>query len=390
MDRVRRRTYLFRRMVFLFALSSWTKNQASLNTSIQNYLDIYKPIDYAVVGQQKCGTSTLWNILTLNPAVKWVGHGKESFFFSGEMPRTTLCDNLVEDFLTQVAVQRLKLNRTDMLIGDWSATHFSCSCCPAALKSLNANLKIIILLRDPVQRALSRFVEQKRSIRMPFHKTVENLTFPEFVKLEVAALKGCVTRAASLQQPRPQLPAGPTQSTRGQQRAVGEEPLVGWGLGLDIVRWMEMQCYSRSNIIGWSVYDVFLENYLAHFPKEQVLVLYTDDLSTQPLESFQRVEAFLGAPPHLYDNSVLDLVFNSNDCYHWRCARKKGDVSNQTSLLAVNSEEGHQQQPSRNGPFTQAVSRLVDLYRPHVRRLFSWAEQGRIAPPPERWKRLYA
>ncbi|GIL51860.1 hypothetical protein Vafri_7772 [Volvox africanus] len=260
--------------------------------------------------------------------------------------------------------------------------------CPGSAHWLTC--QIIILLRDPVQRALSRFVEQKRSIRMPFHKTVENLTFPEFVKLEVAALKGCVTRAASLQQPRPQLPAGPTQSTRGQQRAVGEEPLVGWGLGLDIVRWMEMQCYSRSNIIGWSVYDVFLENYLAHFPKEQVLVLYTDDLSTQPLESFQRVEAFLGAPPHLYDNSVLDLVFNSNDCYHWRCARKKGDVSNQTSLLAVNSEEGHQQQPSRNGPFTQAVSRLVDLYRPHVRRLFSWAEQGRIAPPPERWKRLYA
>ncbi|GIL89327.1 hypothetical protein Vretimale_18658 [Volvox reticuliferus] len=312
---------------------------------------------------------------------------QESFFFSGELPRTTLCDNLVEDFLTQAAVQRLKLNRTDMLIGDWSATHFSCPCCPAAFKSLNANLKIIVVLRDPVQRALSRFVEQKRSIKMPLHKTVENFTFPEFVQLEVAALEACVARAASMEQPRPPSPTVPALSAQGLRGPVDAEPLVGWGAGLDIRRWMEMQCYSRSNIIGWSIYDVFLENYLAYFPKEQVLVLYTDDLWTQPLQLFERVEAFLGAPPHRYDSAVVNLVFNSHDCYHWRCARKKGDIK--SILLAASSEEGPQQQLSRNGPFAQAVSRLVDLYRPHVTRLFSWAEQGRIASPPDRWKQLY-
>jgi hypothetical protein len=101
------------------------------------------------------------------------------------------------------------------------------------------------------------------------------------------------------------------------ENAATSSPLAGargWGLGLDLGEWMELQCYALSSeatglgnqawlgdwtgcgtsgpaascprwlrrgpnatrprspaadILGWSAYDVFLENYLANFPPKQ-------------------------------------------------------------------------------------------------------------------------
>ncbi|EFJ42880.1 hypothetical protein VOLCADRAFT_97069 [Volvox carteri f. nagariensis] len=333
------------------------------------------------------GTSTLWNILTSNPAITWVGYGKESFFFSGEIPSTTQCDNLVEEFQRQTAEQRLIRNRTDLIVGDWSATHFSCSCCPLSLKTLNENLKIIVVLRDPVQRAISRFMEQKRNERMPFHNLVVNFTFAEYAEREAAAIEACVARAAPLRQPR-------SGGAPGQ-----EPPLAGLLVTFSVTGFSS----SSSDIVGWSVYDVFLENYLAHFSKEQVRVLYTDDLAAKPLESVRQVEAFLGAPPHTYDPNVVSMVYNSRECYHWRCGRKRGEIQTQSTAEVAASSSSSVSSPSsadggdggyrygpKDGPFAQARSRLVRLYRPHMQRLFAWADKGIIAQPPAAWRSLYA
>ena len=54
------------------------------------------------------------------------------------------------------------------------------------------------------------------------------------------------------------------------------------------------------DLLGWSAYDVFLSNYLAHFPPRQLLVLYASQLATQPAAAVAQLEAFLGAPPGNY------------------------------------------------------------------------------------------
>lgn len=47
-------------------------------------------------------------------------------------------------------------------------------CCPPlqVLKTLNPSIKIVVMLRDPVKRALSRFIEQQRNQNFPLHPEV--------------------------------------------------------------------------------------------------------------------------------------------------------------------------------------------------------------------------
>ncbi|GIL78684.1 hypothetical protein Vretifemale_8095, partial [Volvox reticuliferus] len=191
-------------------------------------------------------------------------------------------------------------------------------------------------------------------------------------------------------------------------------------------------------IIGWSVYDVFLENYLAHFPHEQVQVLYTDDLAADPLAVVRSVEVFLRLPPGNYTDEKLALIYNSRGCYSWQCARNKSDVqwigsgtfsssnnssgrgsstssdtSTSSSHDGSSSSSGAMQGPPKgnrgavtdevrsepyqpppqqiphDGAHTQAVTRLANFYRPHMQQLFSWADQGLIAPPPASWRSRY-
>ncbi|KAG2493573.1 hypothetical protein HYH03_008092 [Edaphochlamys debaryana] len=278
-----------------------------------------------------------------------------------------MCDKHLEPYQREAATWRLRLNRTDILIGDWSASYFSCICCPPLLKTLNPDIKIIVMLRDPVDRALSRFVEQKRVPNGPFRKQVENSTFAEWAATELVSLRDCISRAERFRGPAP----------------AGAGPFTGWGAGWTLGEWMEAQCLARSNLLGWSAYSVFLGNWLAHIPPERLLVLYTVDLSADPLAVLRRVEAFLGVRQHTYDPQRLGLVFNARDCYNWRCSKPQKEVGPVDKADGA-AAGGHE------GPFKQAHAELVRFFRPYMQRLFSWADEGKIAQVPPAWRTTYA
>ena len=46
----------------------------------------------------------------------------------------------------------------------------------------------------------------------------------------------------------------------------------------------ELYCSASEQLAGWTNYPVFLENYLSYFPKEQLLVVYTEQLLEHPSE----------------------------------------------------------------------------------------------------------
>ena len=48
------------------------------------------------------------------------------------------------------------------ILGDFTATHFSCPCCPERFHSINPDLKLIVMLREPRSRAESRYREQQK------------------------------------------------------------------------------------------------------------------------------------------------------------------------------------------------------------------------------------
>ncbi|GLI65143.1 hypothetical protein VaNZ11_008544 [Volvox africanus] len=419
--------------VLMLALASCT--ELTRSGRIHDRLDL--PLDYAVLGQQKSGTSTLWMHLKSHPDIAWVGKSKETLWFNGDYARTTLCDNDLEYYQRTIMYVRTVHNRAHVLVGDWSATHLSCLCCPLVFKMMNPKIKLLVVLREPVERALSRFMEQKVLDFGACHKEVLNETFASYVTKELQQLQRCRKmaaryRIASQLEHELERTTGtelPPSSPPSSQMLLQQSPKYGWGATMDLGHWMAAQCVAKSNIIGWSVYDVFLENYLAHFPHEQVQVLYTDDLAAHPLGVIRRVEAFLRVPPGNYTDEKLAVIYNSRGCYSWQCARNKTDVqwigsgafssssnnsgdrsssSDSTSsggtLQPLKSNRGtvsdealpepdqpqsQSQHIPQDGPNTQAVARLRNFYRPHMQRLFSWADQGLIAPPPASWRSRY-
>ena len=52
--------------------------------------------------------------------------------------------------------------------GEWSATYLQCWCCAPAAKAALPSARIIVILRDPIERAHSRFKEQVRLLSSPF------------------------------------------------------------------------------------------------------------------------------------------------------------------------------------------------------------------------------
>ena len=50
------------------------------------------------------------------------------------------------------------------------------------------------------------------------------------------------------------------------------------------------------------LYAEQLERWLAVFPREQLLIVTTDELGERPGEAYASILAFLGAPPHQLDD----------------------------------------------------------------------------------------
>ncbi|KXZ45411.1 hypothetical protein GPECTOR_55g317 [Gonium pectorale] len=345
------------------------------------------------------GTSTLWNQLRTHPDVAWVGKDKETLYFNGdvEFGRSALCDNDLEAYHREVGAMRRSTGRLDLLVGDWSATYLTCVCCPTVLRTINPDIKLVLVLRDPVQRALSRFIEQKSLGGGPHHDKVHNHTFESYVGAELAELEACRGRAELYRRRQARLQAAQQGQPAGAAGDSGNGTgggFRGWGAGMSLGDWMEAQCYERSNILGWSVYDTFLANYLAHFPHSQMLVLYTDELAIDPLQVLRKLEAHLGLRPHDYAPGPLGTVYNARGCYVLGATLQQLRASELGSRQAVQkmldtAQAARAAEEAEEASLRRAAAKLASFYRPHVQRLFRWADEGRIAQPPAAWREAY-
>ncbi|KAG2491715.1 hypothetical protein HYH03_009878 [Edaphochlamys debaryana] len=213
------------------------------------------------------------------------------------------------------------------------------------------------MLRDPVFRAHSRFVEQVQfgtlNATLPtqprgYAALANTTSFVQYVDWVLTHMEACL------------------------QRAQLKPPALA--------RHLTMQCYLWDHVIGYSVYDIFLLNYLEHFPDKQVLVVYMEDLAAEPLRILEQVEAHIGVPHHQYNTTELAAAFNARGSYGWgrgsMLSDRKGSIEpsgvdqNATAVL-------------------EAVERLRRFFAPSVQRLFALADEGRITRAPQAWRARY-
>jgi len=199
---------------------------------------------FLVIGAQKAGTTALYAYLRRHPAITGPSWKEVSFFdrhyargeawYRGNFPNT--------------------FRSRGNLVGEASPSYLFHPLAPERVRRLVPGAKLIALVRNPVDRAYSHYQHEVALGREP-------LSFEDALAAEDERLRG------------------------EEERMVGDPAYFSQA-------WWNYTYRARG------LYADQLERWLAVFPREQLLVVPSDDLSADPGAAYARVLEFLGAAPH--------------------------------------------------------------------------------------------
>jgi hypothetical protein len=208
--------------------------------------------DFVIIGAQKAGTSSVYAWLCENPYVRGARRKEVHFFthhhhrgpdwyrrqFPSDRDRAAFAAGHGRPFIT----------------GEATPAYLLAPRVPGLMARLIPDVKLIVQLRDPVERAYSQFQMNRR------------------LGLEPIA---SFSAALALEDPR---------------FADGCDPSIperDWGPR------------SWTHYLGRGRYAEQLQRWFTHFPAERFHVLTMEALAAQPEETLDRLRAFLGLPPHI-------------------------------------------------------------------------------------------
>ncbi len=198
--------------------------------------------DFLIIGAQKAGTTALYAYLRRHPEVTgptW----KEVSYFDRHFQRGPAWYR-----------GNFPLRSRRQIVGEASPSYVFHPQAPERVAALVPDVRLIVLVRDPVERALSHYHHEVALGR-------EELPFEEALEREDERLAGELERMRD----------DPAYFSHA---------------------WWNHTYLARGR------YAEQLDRWLAQFPREQLLVLSNDELAVQPEETYGRVLEFLGARPH--------------------------------------------------------------------------------------------
>jgi len=203
--------------------------------------------DFLILGAQKAGTTALYAFLRRHPGITGPSWKEVSYFdrhyargaswYRGNFP------NL--------------LRTRGELVGEASPSYLFHPLGPERVKQLVPDARLVALVRNPVDRALSHYHHEVALGREPF-------SFEEALAAE-------------------------------EQRLDGEEERLRSDPRYFSRAWWSHAYKARGR------YAEQLERWLGVFPPEQLLIIPSEELLGEPDRSYARVLEFLGAAPHGLD-----------------------------------------------------------------------------------------
>jgi len=206
-----------------------------------------RKIDFLIIGAQKSGTTSLYEYLTAHPLID-AAKKKEVHYF-----------NLNHQKGNKWYHQFFPWNKSH-LQGEASPYYLFDESVPAKVKAYNPKIKLIVILRDPSERAFSHY-------RMNVRLGMENLGFLEALNAEDERIK----ENDLLSPTNPQL----------------------------------LYSYKHRGL-----YSKQLSNWLKHFPREQLMILKYDEFFNTPWNEIQKVYHFLGLAD--FNECHQDFFSNKN------------------------------------------------------------------------------
>jgi hypothetical protein len=214
------------------------------------------PPDWLIIGTKRGGTTSLWNYLVEHPLVprlypawntKSTHYFEENWhrgeaWFRSHFPTVRQRDALARRY---GAAPRA---------GEASPLYMFDPRVPARVRALLPDVRLVVLLRDPVERAYSHWKERRT-------EGTEPLDFP-------AAL------------------AAEQRRTAGERDRMMADPAY------------HSEAYDRFSYRARGRYVEHLRAWLGLFDRRQLLVLASEALYAEPAATHRRVLDFLGLPPH--------------------------------------------------------------------------------------------
>lgn len=254
------------------------------------------PIGFLVIGAQKAGTTSLFEYMRTHPQIHMPAEKEISFFSRNydrglswymetmlrDAPSDSVCGEASMGYMGGTPFANIAQNER----GDTSSTqeaHESLeTIIPRRIKATLPDVRLICLLRDPVARAFSHY-------QMAVLEKEESQTFDD-------AINALLT-ADALQRAR----------------------------------------IAPTNTNGYVVngeYGRVLAGFLEVFDKEQLLVVFSDDLSSQPIPTLARIFDFIGVrsdfvPENLntrYREAATKRRIPGLDLYAWQDAIAKSEL----------------------------------------------------------------
>jgi hypothetical protein len=204
--------------------------------------------DFLVLGAQKAGTTALYAYLGRHPQITGPSWKEVSYFdrhyargegwYRGNFPN--------------------RARTRGKLVGEASPSYLFHPLAPQRVRTLVPEVRLVALVRNPVDRALSHYHHEVALGR-------ERLSLEDALDAEPERLRGEEDR----------LVADPSYFSR---------------------EWWSHTYKARGR------YAEQLERWLDVFPRDRLLILPSEDLGADPEAAHARVLEFLGAPPHRLDS----------------------------------------------------------------------------------------
>ena len=207
-----------------------------------------KKPDFIIIGAQKCGTSTMFHHLAEHPDV-FLPKRKELHFFDENYALG------MEYYLR--FFNRRRMPDSPFCTGEASPFYFFHPKAASRIKSNLPEIKLILLLRNPVNRAYSQYHHMKRKGRL-------SLSFEHAIHLEPEILKN------------------------------RKDAFVLDDQHSDLI-------YRRFSFLARSRYVEQLPVWYQYFNRDQLLILRSEDYFHDPASVFQQTYRFLGLPDFRHD-----------------------------------------------------------------------------------------
>jgi hypothetical protein len=205
--------------------------------------------DFIIVGAQRAGTTSVYNYLNQHPCVA-AALTKEVHFFDVNFDKGLAWYRAF--FPSHLRKYAIQSRRGRCITGEASPYYLFHPHVPRRVSEVLADVKLIVLLRNPVDRAFSHYHHELRGGR-------ERLSFEAAIAGESERLQGEVERIH-----------------------MNED-----------YHSFKHQCFTY---LARGVYVDQLRTWMNYFPREQLLILKSEDVYAHPASAMTQVSAFLNLP----------------------------------------------------------------------------------------------